>query len=83
MPFLVNVLNNIFPFLPDRLFIPGINSTFIMIEILSEWINMVSYAVSSCALFEFVKLALRDGGSIGRGVNDIVGNFVGGHITNF
>lgn len=40
---------------------------------------MVSYAVDGCALFELVKLTLRDGGSIRGGVDDIVGV----HITNF
>ena len=33
---------------------------------------MVSDAVSSCALFELVKLTLCDGGSIRGGVNDSI-----------
>ena len=40
---------------------------------------MVSDAVSSCALFELVKLTLGDGGSIWGGVDDIVGV----HIKKF
>jgi len=40
---------------------------------------MVSYAVTCCALFVFIKLALRDGSAVGGGVDDDVG----GHISNF